>query len=373
MKKIVMLAPANFGSPLAHRGKSFFGSFVKGKYEWGNFMEVGRKILSGLELASPYQWQMAHQDLLIADPYFNSRQIQLTILTGINDFSGIKSLVNKPGTDGTVVISGTAVNAAKMIVDCTKVNEVDYKPLNWKVKEYVEDYAFAVLEDCHHTSIVSDLHKDRQLGKLVLEALQTNSPEAFVAFQRKLDKITETSYSRQSKVAKYQQFIVHAVDDHEEPVQDFMIEFFLRTARGEVRYGVMTEKHKAEQDKAATEKLEDSLSFELNTLLSKEFHTHSADSSYRRFLVDLNELDKLISTAKSSLGDIVLSMKIHVPEVDRRIRYAVDALQNIVFYDSRQEDYHNKKFFFPNTTTLIELKINRINDCVTISLDSRKG
>lgn len=65
VKRLVMLAPANFGSPLAHRGKSFLGSLFKGRWKIGDLLEVGRHMLDGLELASPYQWELAHRDLLI--------------------------------------------------------------------------------------------------------------------------------------------------------------------------------------------------------------------------------------------------------------------------------------------------------------------
>ena len=83
IRRIVMLAPANFGSPLAHRGKSFFASLIKGRWKFRDFLEVGRNILNGLELASPYQWELAHCDLFREKPYYNAKEIQVTILVGI--------------------------------------------------------------------------------------------------------------------------------------------------------------------------------------------------------------------------------------------------------------------------------------------------
>ena len=57
----VMLAPANFGSPLAHKGTSLIGRVVKG---WNSkqVFQVGALILKGLEVGSPYSWDMAMQD-----------------------------------------------------------------------------------------------------------------------------------------------------------------------------------------------------------------------------------------------------------------------------------------------------------------------
>src|SRR4051812_31253352 len=60
-KRVVMLAPANFGSALAHLGKSMIGRITKG---WDNWFQTGTEMLRGLELASPYQWDLACRDLL---------------------------------------------------------------------------------------------------------------------------------------------------------------------------------------------------------------------------------------------------------------------------------------------------------------------
>ncbi|CAI2718924.1 protein of unknown function [Nitrospina watsonii] len=72
VKRLLMLAPANFGSPLAHRGKSFLGSLFKGRWKIGDMLEVGRNLLNGLELASPYQWDLSHQDVLVDHSYYTA-------------------------------------------------------------------------------------------------------------------------------------------------------------------------------------------------------------------------------------------------------------------------------------------------------------
>ena len=61
IKHLVMLAPANFGSPLAHKGRALIGRVVKGFQSQKPF-ETGTRILKGLELASPYSWQLAFRD-----------------------------------------------------------------------------------------------------------------------------------------------------------------------------------------------------------------------------------------------------------------------------------------------------------------------
>lgn len=46
VKRFLMLAPANFGSPLAHKGRSFIGRVLKG---WNRFVgQTGTQVLKGL-------------------------------------------------------------------------------------------------------------------------------------------------------------------------------------------------------------------------------------------------------------------------------------------------------------------------------------
>jgi hypothetical protein len=47
----LMLAPANFGSPRGHLGKTMLGRVIKG---WKTGFESGTQVLNALELASPY-------------------------------------------------------------------------------------------------------------------------------------------------------------------------------------------------------------------------------------------------------------------------------------------------------------------------------
>ncbi len=59
-----MLAPANFGSALAHKGRSMLGRVFKG---WKTGFETGEEMLYALELASPFQWDLAQADLFVPE------------------------------------------------------------------------------------------------------------------------------------------------------------------------------------------------------------------------------------------------------------------------------------------------------------------
>jgi triacylglycerol esterase/lipase EstA (alpha/beta hydrolase family) len=68
LKHLIGLAPSTFGSPMAHKGRSWLGAIFKGGKQFGpDFMEAGDQVLRALELGSSYTWDLAHRDFL-ADP-----------------------------------------------------------------------------------------------------------------------------------------------------------------------------------------------------------------------------------------------------------------------------------------------------------------
>src|ERR1700739_251523 len=74
LKHLVALAPATFGSPLARQGRSWLGAIFKGQRHLGpDFLAAGDAILDGLELASPYTWELAGRDIFCDPAYFDDR------------------------------------------------------------------------------------------------------------------------------------------------------------------------------------------------------------------------------------------------------------------------------------------------------------
>src|SRR5262249_10001909 len=62
VRRLVMLAPANFGSKLATMGQSMLGRVVKG---WNNWFHTGKEMLTALALGSRFQWDLAQRDLFV--------------------------------------------------------------------------------------------------------------------------------------------------------------------------------------------------------------------------------------------------------------------------------------------------------------------
>jgi len=365
VRRLVMLAPAHFGSPPAHRGKSFLGSLFKGRWKIGDFLEVGRQLLEGLELASPYQWELAHRDLLRPDPPYRSDGIQTTVLVGIQDYAGLRGWVNKPGTDGTVVIAGTNLNCAKLELDGSASGPQDPEepPVRWARTDPPDDFAWGVLEGVDHGSIVDAVApgQDNGVTRTLLRALRIQEPQEFRHFQQELVALTDHTYRNTGK-PRYQQFLLHAVDDQDSPVRDFTVEFFVfRRPRAVAPEIIRRETLRpAELD----------ASLRLNRLLTAEFHTHSVDPSYRRILVDVAAVQAELEKIARDWGTPpVLSARVHVPRVDRGITYRLDTLQNVVLYDPLRPRPGGLTVFYPNTTTLVQLRVDRENRYVHLGTE----
>ena len=101
LKHLIGLAPATFGSPMAHKGRSWLGAVFKGGKEPGpDFMEAGTRILAGLELGSAYTWDLAHRDFLTETPIYgrSSSTPYAFIFVGLDDYGWLKRAVTEPGT-----------------------------------------------------------------------------------------------------------------------------------------------------------------------------------------------------------------------------------------------------------------------------------
>jgi len=370
VKRLVMLAPANFGSPLAHRGKSFLGSLLKGRRNLSDFLEVGRRILEGLELGSPYQWWLAENDQLLGEPYYTADRIQATVLVGIETYEGLRGLADKPGTDGTVVIAGTPLSSVRFQLDPCKPRDPrrPREPYSWTTRFPAGlETGFAVLPGLNHATIRSVFDQERpeqtEVGKLLLRALRTEGRQEFQDLVGDLRRVTETTYAA-SEEPRYQQFLVRAVDDHGVPVEDFTLEFFLcKASKSRDRFirNVRFSQREVE------------LSRELERLVGADFHRHSRSPDHRRFLLAPKDVRELVARAREDLGEeVVIALRVHVPDVDRGIHYNTERLEAVTLFSTDQDLGHGvPSFLFPNTTTLLEIKVDRTTEYVHLGTEPR--
>jgi pimeloyl-ACP methyl ester carboxylesterase len=260
LKRLIALAPATFGSPLAKQGRSWLGAIFKGNKHLGpDFLQAGDEILLELELASELTWRLAENDLFADPPRYDAGADTpwVFVFCGTGKYSGLRDIVNKPGTDGTVRRAGCGMNVRVIEVDMTETGSVVRrrcpelagvaqvpaqqrvfadKWLNVKIPVHLVGYP-AKLDDflkkdkaeVNHATILSD--PPDELVELVVDAFNMTDPASdagadpaagYEAWLKKAD--AESRFKRLQQ--QYQQFLVHAVDERGDPITDYNFQLY---------------------------------------------------------------------------------------------------------------------------------------------------
>ena len=196
VRNLVMLAPANFGSQLAHKGRSMLGRVFKG---WKTGLETGEEMLFALELGSPFQWELAQSDLFApegsaadgAPVFYAADRVRPFVIVGTHPYTELTAkLTNENGSDGTVRVAAANLNAYGMTVDFSGDPErlLDPTITRWRKRGGDEQlFPLAVLPDRTHGDVIlpDELGLSKgpeiqaQLGELILQALQTNTARQY--------------------------------------------------------------------------------------------------------------------------------------------------------------------------------------------------
>src|SRR5690606_24282448 len=132
IRRLLMLAPANFGSHLAHKGRSFIGRVVKG-FRSDRPFHTGATLLQGLDLASPFAWELAQLDCFSDQQWYGPDGILATVLVGSRGYTGISAAANEAGSDGTVLVSSANLEPVCVTMDfATNPSDpkIDFKVAN---------------------------------------------------------------------------------------------------------------------------------------------------------------------------------------------------------------------------------------------------
>lgn len=337
IKNLVMLAPPNFGSPLAHKGTSFIGRIIKGfvPNNPDEFFQVGADILKNLELASPYTWDMALKDRF--DPnniYYGADKILCTVLVGNTGFTGISAAANEEGSDGAARVSAANLNCA--YVDADFLND----PKN-PVYTYQASYgatAFGILDGVNHDSIIlkdpNNPNRDVIFDKIV--AGLTIDDAGFGDWINKLEDDNETileKYSAGSDSYKhsFQNITFLVVDDMGNKIADYFIEFYVE-----------------DDDKNVIAEL-----FHGNAI--RNVHAYGDNPAFRCLLIDYSLLEKEIDKTWEGLKISLTA----TPEFikNRRVGYRTFADDDIGGIKIQKVGLD--KFFKGNQTVLFQIKLKR--------------
>ena len=195
IRRLLMLAPANFGSHLAHKGRSFIGRVLKG-YKSDRPFHTGANLLKGLDLASPFAWQLAQRDCFSDTQWYGPDGILTTVLVGSRGYTGISAAANEPGSDGTVLVSSANLEPACVTMDfATDPNNpgIEFRQAN------TETAFCRVTLDNHSTIAWKDRGPKNPLAEDLVRRALTVTPQTFAAHreycrdlsaeQRRLDRI----------------------------------------------------------------------------------------------------------------------------------------------------------------------------------------
>jgi len=360
LKHLIGLAPATWGSPQAHKGRTWLGALVKGdKNPLGpDFLNAGDRVLEGLELGSSFTWQLAHLDLLGQEPYYDKGPNTpfVCVFIGNQPYTGLESVANDPGTDGTVRWSGCGLNARKIRIDLTRTPtdpEGNLVPVDAKGiasrRAWISDFAvdrqdipMIAVEGRNHGTIIHD--PEPGMVDLISDFLKVGEPEgethdqwlarAQTYSQRALPKMLvnpDAGFfgrlfgSEGQAMEGWQQFVVYARDERGDPVTDYMVEVI----------------HDGQPFKA----------------MYTDVHAYGPDPSYRCFHI---HLPKGISK-----GALNLRARIHASTGTELMAYqGFNEQKQELTADSAPIELDlnlgaSGSMFHPFTTTLIEIILNR--------------
>lgn len=337
IQRFLHLAPANFGSHLAHKGRSFIGRAVKG---WKTGFETGTRILRGLELASPYSRALAERDLFVAPTkrWYGAGRILATVLVGNSGYSGIQAIANEDGSDGTVRIGTANLQAAlaKVVFPPGPVAPVV------QFRNIAGATAFAIVDGDNHSDITMK-DKPSKTGireELILGALKVrdadfpeNADGAF-PWQAKLD--AKAGAAKASSPGR-QNTVVHLTDSFGDDVVDFFFEFW-RSERSD----------KVFEQRFYKDVIDD-------------VHVYDGNGSWRSLNLDLDKFEALRKDPKLGFEKLLVSVFASpAKKGDARVGYSTATGRDIGAWHVEGRDF--AKAFTPHRTLFVDIEIPRIVD-----------
>jgi hypothetical protein len=344
LKHLVGLAPATWGSPLANQGRSFLGMLFRGNRQLGpDFLNAGNLILEGLELGSEYTWKLAHRDLLGENPIFSTSPNSpwVSVFIGNTPYTGIKELLNQPATDGTVRWAGCSLNTRKFVVDLHRgvADEDRMKAVPWAdARQSIPMFA---VEGKNHGTLLSNPEND--LADLVANFLSVKTDDDMVKWTSTAKAWNEPALQRMKHDKNgpndgWQQFVFRLVDEYGNPVPDYVVDLFKSDPTG----------------------LEgDALNAATMTAFDLDVHAYGPDKSYRCFHVSLpkgivlNGAGTLWLRLTASSGTELIAYQGYAPG-----KTTITEASPVLLDISKYAEPPNS-LFFPFTTTLVEIIVNR--------------
>ncbi len=343
LKRLVGLAPATFGSPLAHKGRGFLGSIFKGRRELGaDFLEAGDKVLENLELGSRFTWDLAHEDLIGPSSFYgrDNSTPYVFVFCGTSAYGGLRQALNKPGTDGTVRLAGCALNTRKINIDLTRPEDptLHNKVADAKLAPWSNiNIPLYPVPSLNHGTILTE--PSDELADQVAAALRVNTFKDFDNWTQKAQQ-TFPLPDPSNTAPHHQQFVFRAIDERGDPIRDYNVQLLAPDNDGN---------------------LIEIPGFE------DDVHPYENDPSLRCFHVNITalrgrNLDGLHLEITAHTGSRLVGYIGYLPSGDAvasQPHRRSPSLQTIRVNISGLKNQNSFSLFHPFTTTLVELRLNR--------------
>jgi pimeloyl-ACP methyl ester carboxylesterase len=364
VKHIIGIAPATWGSPQASQGRTLIGALVKGNREIGpDFLNAGDRVLQGLELGSAFTWNLAHQDLLGAAPFYDKGPDTpfVSVFIGNRGYEGVDSVANSPGSDGTVRWSGCALNTRKITLDLTRTPTDRGGPTpRISITPWLgsrADIPMIAVANRNHSSVIADpepgmvalisdflevadepaynawLQRAREYGEPARQVMLEHPAKGTTPGERVLEFFEHLlGGNTDEPLDGWQQFVVHAIDSHGYGINDYFLALFIEQPDG--------------------------TRSSCQTILS-DVHAYGMDKSFRCFHVRLpkgitDAGKQLIAQIHASSGTELICYQGYGDNQATLTASAEPVELNISGLAEKAES-----FFCPFTTTLIEIQLNR--------------
>jgi pimeloyl-ACP methyl ester carboxylesterase len=341
VRNLCFLAPANFGSPLAAKGKSVIGRTLKG-WNWDKLIhdtahlgQTGQRVLDALELAAPYSWQLGRDCLFNPDfPLLDPANVRATVMVGSAPYTSLARFTHEPGSDGTVRVATANLTAHYYRVDFavpdqpSLISELHARPV-----------ALAVFNRNHST-----IHKpapdneDPQLDQqaewatTILSALSLPDDTAYTAHFTACASLTQATFAAHSTDQNFHQYmhvIFRVRDQFGESVPDYVVDFFPPGEDpGDRIYGT------------------------INGRILEKVTKNSLDPDYRSFFFDITDLQQFLASPKAVDIQMSLSAAPISPDVGYR-NPSSGAIGIPVFSPT------NSFFIHPNEPVLVDVTLHR--------------
>lgn len=324
-RRHLMLAPANFGSQLAHKGRAWYGRVFKG---WKSHFQTGAHLLRGLELASPYSWELAERDVFSRQRWYGGEHVLAAVLVGDSGYGGVAAVTDEPGGDGTVRVSTANLNAAWIEVDFAS----DPAQPRLKVRTAPKnEIAFGVCPGENHSTVAfKTAPRGDATRAWILRALRT-PPGQWPRFVQDLEESNQRHYAQAIEKPDYfhahQNTVLRVRDDLGNPIEEYLLEFNQGSSRrfSATQFGALFQRK-----------------------IVQDVHPYSGDSSLRSFLVNVSLLEE-------EMRKDFLFMELEAfPVMQGGMTVGYPKLPRI-----RIESQAVTRFFEPNRTLLLDVRVPR--------------